>query len=129
MGGKKLKIELENQNINDTYQLEEALLKGTLFKGLYKPYKYEPNQFIYKDKEERALGIIRQLRFAIIELNLYLDNHPKCPKGLQMMSMLSAEYDKMLDYYEKNYGRLMASSSYQNDFCYATNRWPWEVNS
>lgn len=123
-----MKIMIENQEFKDCFQLEEALAKGTLFPSLFEPYKYVvPLPMAGMDKIERTTNILRQLKFGIVELNLYLDTHPGEKKAIDMLNLLSDECKKMTEYYEKNIGTLKAKGRYDNCFTYATEVWPWEV--
>ena len=123
-----MKMNMIKNDMSMTYQLEEALSKGTLFKSLYMPYKYENNiSFNYPNKEERILGIIRQITFGIVELNLYLDVNPFDKAAIDLLKTLCNEKHRMLDFYKENYGSLEGCQEYKNEFCYATKSFPWEM--
>ena len=72
------KINIPNiNNKNITTEPYEGLIKGNLFKNLYEPYKdYKPSRIDANNERTALLYQIMQYKFAIIELNLYLDNNP-----------------------------------------------------
>lgn len=115
--------------MKDIYEPIEALRNGTLFKDLYRPYKFEVPPLTYKDKEDRAEGIIREFMFALIEVNLYLDTHPTDKDFLKLREVLANEYKKVLAFYAQNYSALSPLCEQGNEFTYATARFPWEVNN
>ena len=56
---------------------KEGWIRGNLFANLYDPYKnYKPAKIEAKDEREALLYQVMQYKFALVELNLYLDTHP-----------------------------------------------------
>ena len=56
---------------------KEGWIRGNLFTNLYDPYKnYKPAKVEAKDEREALLYQVMQYKFALIELNLYLDTQP-----------------------------------------------------
>lgn len=81
-------------------------------------------------KECRELmSKIRELEFAAIDLNLYLDNHPTCQQALTDYNTISQNLMSLKKMYEANYGPLTnygtSLSSYP--WRWVDEPWPWEI--
>ena len=65
---------MNNTNLADP---KEGFLRGNLFNNLYDPYKnYKYKILNPTNKKEELLFNILMYKFALKELNLYLDNYP-----------------------------------------------------
>ncbi|RKD22471.1 spore coat protein JB [Caminicella sporogenes DSM 14501] len=62
---------------------------------------------------------IQEVEFAIVDLNLYLDTHPKNQRALADYNMLTNELFRLKKIYEMNYGPL-------TNFGYAPSHYPWQ---
>lgn len=123
-----MNLTIEDSSFSDRFELEEAMAKGTLFKSLYMPYKYEvKTPFTYETKEEKCLGIIQELLFAKTEITLFLDVHPNDLEAIEMLNLINKECSKMSEYYHKVYHALSNNCEFENEFTYATTHFPWEV--
>ena len=110
------------------YNPEEAIIRGNLFKDLYKDYKdYKPRKPQLRTEQERKLFEIQSLCFAAHELNLYLDLHPEDQSMLRLMNDYIIKKDQLVKDYEKKYGPLtLNSTGNQTSFNWVNNTWPWE---
>ncbi|MDD3225391.1 MAG: spore coat protein CotJB [Clostridium sp.] len=81
------------------------------------------------DNRNQLLNKIRQLKFAAVDLNLYLDTHPDNEKALEDYNTISELLTKSISFYETNYGPLINFGSSQSKFPWQwTNEpWPWEI--
>ena len=99
----------EQNNLNNNPELvsiSEGFARGNLFKDEYKPYKnYTVKKIIPRTKREELLLEIMELSFAINDLNLYLDLHPKDSKMLKKFNDLVEKSCKCEMEYVKNYGK------------------------
>ena len=78
---------------------------------------------------ERLLALIRQLDFALVETNLYLDTHPYSQKALQYFESLLKERNQAVLRYESNYGPLTAAGNgARNEWLWSTGAWPWQID-
>ncbi len=95
----------------EPYDLKNALHNGTLFPCLdLKFFAAEDipcsicddSLLALNSDQESALLEIFKVGFAINDLTLYLDTHPTCPKGTEMMmDLLQKRLDALADYAEK----------------------------
>ena len=78
-------------------------------------------------KETRAemLKKIKCLRFAVIELGLYLDTHPDDNKALCLHKKYAKELKELCDKYQKVYGPLTIEYPC-NKWRWLEEPWPWE---
>jgi len=77
------------------------------------------------------LDKISKYDFALNELNLYLDTHPHCQKGLAHFNY----YKKLRAAAEREYteqygplGNVVTKADSTESFSWATTPWPWERN-
>lgn len=68
---------------------------------------------------------LKELKFSIIELALYLDTHPEDKKALCLHKEYSNKYNKLADQYQKMYGPLTIMFPC-NKWRWLEEPWPWE---
>lgn len=115
-----------NPNLTDP---KEAFLRGNLFNNLYDPYKnYRYGNLKASSTREELLYSILMYKFALIELNLYLDTHPNNSSMLNLYKKYLTEEKKLCDKYEKSYGPLTTDSENlgTNNWNWIKSPWPWE---
>ncbi len=77
--------------------------------------------------EAKLLNIIRKYAFAIYELSLYLDTHPKCKDALAYFQKYKDLYNKAYAEYTEKYGPLTADQTNPtNGWAWVKGPWPWE---
>jgi spore coat protein JB len=84
----------------------------------------------FKDNLSRTelLRRIQQLEFALVELNLYLDNHPTNRKAIDDFNSFQEDYMRLKKEYEAkfrmfaNFGNSKADPSWS----WVDEPWPWE---
>lgn len=105
-------------------------MRGNLFADLYDPYKnYKPEELNPKGERETLLYQLMQYKFALIELNLYLDMHPNDEEMIRLYNKYLDIEKQMCDKYESMYGPLTLDSNYldKNSWTWKNSPWPWEV--
>ena len=118
------------QNSEKLVDPREGLVRGNLFDTSYEPYKnYRPLPIKPNGEKEALLYQIMQYKFAIVELNLYLDTHPKDVKMLNLFKKYLEIEKQMCDRYEKMYGPIVLDSidDVGVSFRWIDSPWPWEV--
>lgn len=78
-----------------------------------------------KDTREKMLNDIKCYEFAVIELALYLDTHPKDEKALCLHNKYCKELKELKDRYQKIYGPLTITYPC-NKWRWIEEPWPWE---
>lgn len=76
------------------------------------------------DRRE-MLENIRCLNFAIVELALYLDNHPEDQRALCLYREYAKRFKELTDKYQKIYGPLSIYFPC-NKWRWLEEPWPWE---
>jgi spore coat protein JB len=110
------------------YNLDDALAKGTLFPGLDLPWKGMVNKS--HPYAGTPIGELMELRFAIVELNLYLDTHPNDREALEMLKTLNKMFRDGQERFAKMYDpQMIIDLVYGDAFSWIDNPWPWEFNA
>ena len=117
-----------NNNILDT---KLGFKRGNLFNNLYDEYKnYKPQELKANNEKEDLLLQIDEQRFAMIEMNLYLDLYPNNKEALNRFNTYLKKEKELVTLYESKYGPLTTSSPVQtNNWTWNNSPWPWEVQS
>lgn len=108
----------------------EGWKKGNLFANLYDQYKnYRPANIEPRNEKETLLYQVMQYKFALIELNLYLDTHPNDMEMVKLYNQYLDIEKKMCNKYEGMYGPLTLGSDNldKNNWVWINSPWPWEV--
>jgi len=108
---------------------KEGYLRGNLFNNLYDPYKnYRYGNLRATSQREELLYNILMYKFALIELNLYLDTHPNNSSIINLYNKYLMEEKKLCDQFEKSYGPLTVDSENlgNNSWNWIKSPWPWE---
>lgn len=71
---------------------------------------------------------IQKLQFYVLDLNLYLDVFPDCPKAKEDFDKMSCSLNKLIWDYENEFGPLtnFGSAYFQNPEDWVNSPWPWE---
>ena len=115
-----------------TYKLDSKIgfMRGNMFENLYNPYKnYKPREIEPTNEREALLNKVRQYRFAMIDLNLYLDNYPDDANVVKIFNNYRNLEKKASMEYESKYGPLTIddAASNVNTWIWDNSPWPWEV--
>ena len=106
------------------YENREALLQGTLFPGLDRPFRKELRSRFPKVNE--ALLDLMALDFAIDELGLYLTTHPDDRQALELYwSYIRLGREGRTKYEESN-GPLLQTDITEGSFRWLDDPWPWD---
>lgn len=108
---------------------KEGFLKGNLFNKLYVPYKnYQYGILKPSNKKEELLFNILMYKFALTELNLFLDTHPNNNQMINLYKQYLNEEKRICNEYEKNYGPLTVDSLNlgNTSWDWIKSPWPWE---
>ena len=79
----------------------------------------------YEENKDEMLMKIRELNFAIIELDLYLDTHPEDRRAIYMHREYTRQLKELKDNYQKVYGPLTIYFPC-NKWRWLEEPWPWE---
>ena len=103
--------------------------RGNMFGNLYDPYKnYKPQELKAGSEREDMLMQIQELKFAMIELGLYLDLNDKDMNALNLFNQYQKKEKELCKMFESKYGPLTFDSmEYKNSWTWDNSPWPWEV--
>ncbi len=77
---------------------------------------------------EKLLNEIRELSFAALETNLFLDGHVNNSEAMKYFNKVTKELKEKTEKYEAEYGPLTASGNKgDNQWQWATAKWPWQM--
>lgn len=76
---------------------------------------------------EELLKRIASYDFAIVELNLFLDSHPKDSAAISKLKEYVEKSNTLRREFEENFGPLKARSSEGNRWAWISNPWPWDT--
>ena len=74
---------------------------------------------------KKLLQKLSAVQFAAWELHMYLDTHPCDTTANEMFRKYTEEAKMLKTEYEKKYGPLTVSSSYEADWL--CDPWPWDI--
>ena len=79
--------------------------------------------------KEQLSEKLYELKFASVDLNLYLDNHPDNKEALDDYNKISEDLKKLTKIYESNYGPLtnFGCAESKNTWSWVDSPWPWET--
>lgn len=117
-----------NTNISDS---QLGFKRGNLFNNLYSEYKnYKPQELKANNEREDLILQIDEQRFAIIELEIYLDVNPNDTNALNIFNTHLNKEKELVTLYESKYGPLTITSPVQtNNWLWNNSPWPWEVQN
>lgn len=79
--------------------------------------------------QSKLLNSLREISFAVVELNLFLDTHPHNMEALKLFKKLCANKEILEKEYVMKYGPLCACDSAENtpfEWVSEENKWPWQ---
>jgi spore coat protein JB len=82
----------------------------------------------HADDREVLMLRIQQTDFLLVDLQLYLDNHPDCAAALEDFNQLSAVSGELKSAYQAQYGPLMnyGADASGARWTWTDEPWPWE---
>lgn len=81
----------------------------------------------YRSREQLAF-FITKVRFALIDISLFLDTHPEDSEALAQYHKLNKMYNDAMEEYARAYGPLMQrdTASCDERWKWVDQPWPWE---
>lgn len=78
-------------------------------------------------EKESLMKKISTYDFAIVELNLYLDTHPKDREAHRKLEEYETKSKELREEYEEKYGPIIFRNSPDNRMKWIKNPWPWDT--
>ena len=119
----------KNSEIGSVLDSYEGFKRGNMFGNLYDPYRnYKPEELKANSEREDMLMQLQELKFAMIELGLYLDLNDKDRNALNLFNEYQKKEKELCKMFENKYGPLTFDSmEYKNSWTWDNGPWPWEV--
>ncbi len=107
----------------------EGFKKGNMFTNLYDPYRdYKPMVLKASSEREDMLMQIQELRFAMIDLGLYLDLNDNDQRMVNLFNEYLKKEKELCSMFESKYGPLVFDDKLvKNNWTWDNGPWPWEV--
>jgi len=116
-----------SNDYNNVLDPKEGLTLGNMFKDEYIPYKnYKPRLLSSNNERDRELLLIRQLCFAVIDLNLKLDTDPNNRDLFNLFKKYNKELNERIENYSLKYNVLDLNYDTKDKYTWYQNPWPWE---
>ena len=116
-----------NNNFNNVLSPKEGLILGNLYVDEYDPYKnYRPREIKATSMQGKELLKIRELSFAVIDLNLKLDIEPNNKELFRLFKLYNEELNDRIKDYSDKYMPLELCETNGESFDWINNPWPWE---
>ena len=122
--------------INQNYPTDNTItapnigfIRGNLFNNLYDPYKnLKPQDLNPSNEKEAMLMSWQQYNFALLELNLYLDNYPTNKEAINLYRQYINILKDIETKFEEKYGPISTDNIYviNGSWKWNNNPWPWE---
>jgi spore coat protein JB len=107
------------------YNTDEALTKGTLFPGLDLPFMNITNKT--NPYAGTPMGELMALGFAIKEINLYLDTHPKDKDAFDTLKSLNKLMQDGQEKFVRMFGpQTIMDITSGDEYTWLNNPWPWD---
>ena len=123
-------MNLKNNNSQlNLANLDTGFIQGNIFNNLYVPYKnYKPIAPIINSSQEQLLYEILKYNFAMVELDLYLDNNPNDRNAINLFNDYKRKKKDLVKTYEDKFGPLTLDGNMMNLNTWSWNKspWPWE---
>lgn len=119
----------KNSEMGSVLDSYEGFKRGNMFGNLYDPYRnYKPEELKANSEREDMLMQLQELKFAMIELGLYLDLNDKDRNALNLFNEYQKKEKELCKMFENKYGPLTFDSmEYKNTWTWDNGPWPWEV--
>lgn len=108
---------------------KEGLILGNMFYETYDQYKnYKPREIVAKTEQDKLLLKIRELSFAVNDLNLYLDINPSDYEIYYLFKIYAEELNHCTKKYSEEYEVLELNNDIKDKYTWYKGPWPWEGN-
>ena len=107
----------------------EGFKRGNMFANLYDSYKdYKPFKLKANSEREDMLMQLQELRFAMIDLGLYLDLNDNDQEMINLFNEYLKKEKELCNLFESQYGSLTFDNKLVgNSWTWDNGPWPWEV--
>ena len=123
-------LSFDNKHVSGLLDPYQGFIRGNSFSQLYDKYKNNnPMELNPKNEREAMLYQLLQYKFALTDLNLYLDTHPNDQEMIAVFKKYLTIEKQIKERYEGMYGPLTVYDINPNttNWIWKNSPWPWEV--
>ena len=80
-------------------------------------------------ERDMLLKKIGTLKFALVDIDLFLDTHPGDTAMLRLREEYARQLAPLVEEYEKQYGPLMKRDADTNTWAWVKDPWPWDTEA
>ncbi len=80
-------------------------------------------------ERDMLLKKIGTLKFALTDINLFLDTHPGDMGMLKLREEYARQLAPLVEEYEKQFGPLTKANNMTNTWAWVKNPWPWDTEA
>lgn len=123
-------LSFDNKHVSGLLDPYQGFIRGNSFSQLYDKYKnYKPMELNPKNEREAMLYQLLQYKFALTDLNLYLDTHPNDQEMIAVFKKYLTIEKQIKERYEGMYGPLTVYdiNPTTTNWIWKNSPWPWEV--
>lgn len=123
------KMQNKNNEMSSVLDSYDGFKRGNMFGNLYDQYRnYKANDLKASSEREDMLMQLQELKFALIELGLYLDLNDNDRSAINLFNEYQRKEKELCKMFENKYGPLTFDSmEYKNTWTWDNGPWPWEV--
>ncbi len=81
------------------------------------------------NEREMLLKKIGTYKFAITDIDIFLDTHPGDTKMLELRNRYRAELAPLVEKFESAYGPLTKRDNQTNTWTWVKDPWPWDTEA
>ena len=105
--------------------IEEGLLRGSIWENLFSPYKYVVERITNMNEEEKLLLSLQVYGFVACELNLFICTHPDNLEAIDLLKKINKEKKRISELIETKYKPICPYSMIYDG--YIMRKSTWEV--
>lgn len=122
--GSDFKLEIDRSKFVNP---SEGFQRGNMMRDEYVPYRnYNSIPLVPKSDREQKLYKVMELGFALVDLNLYLDNYPDDLEAYRLFQKYVEEEKKAKEEYTSKYGPIVFTNANYKTYEWLKNPWPWD---
>lgn len=80
-------------------------------------------------ERDMLLKKIGTLKFAVLDIDLFLDTHPGDAGMLKLREEYKQQLEPMVAEYEQKYGPLTKAANTTNTWAWVKDPWPWDTEA
>lgn len=81
------------------------------------------------NEREMLLKKIGTLKFALVDVDLFLNTHPGDKKTLALRNRYESELKPLIAEFEAKYGPLTKNENETNTWTWVKDPWPWDMEA